>query len=160
MFLLKLMVIDISSASDEGNSLLNASCQLFLRFLQSNPVSQYPKLFQTQCSTIRSNLMLDCVCCSTSSHFSITSLNEYSYLILMLNFSGLTRYLSYSFSGPREYTSSIPLRPSRTFDAKNGSSVTYTKQKYKMNIILIAEREKGDNLDKRCLPEKTQTRIQ
>lgn len=96
MFLLKLMVIGISSASDEGNSLLNASCQLFLRFLQSNPVSQYPKLFQTQCSTIRSNLMLDCVCCSTSSHFSITSLNEYSYLILMLNFSGLTIVTSHT----------------------------------------------------------------
>lgn len=34
-------------------------------------------------------------------------------------------HLSYSFNGPRGKTSSAPPLPNRTFDAKNGSSVTY-----------------------------------
>lgn len=89
MFLLKLMVIGLSSASDEGNSFLNASCQLFLCFLQSNPVNQISQLFHNQCFTIRLNLMRVCdtVFVAQQVHIKlITSLNEYSYLILILNF--------------------------------------------------------------------------
>ena len=43
-----------------------------------------------------------------------------------------TTNLSYSFKGPRGYTSSTPPRPSRTFDAKKGSSVTCDKQSWEI----------------------------
>jgi hypothetical protein len=41
--------------------------------------------------------------------------------------STVTAYLSQSLKGPRGRNSSTPSRPSRTFDAKNGSSVTYDR---------------------------------